>query len=170
MSPFLCHEELFSLCWSCFLSPACLILLWLSELQLWLLSSVFKNFILLKLLLINERSQAVMQFSHADRPMCSQTFCHTLLWCSFLNIFIFYITLRGVLASQQSCGHCRRSRGEIMKLVFLPLFFSFFFFPIFLELQTAAGHELIPSAAWMIIGGNKHVWGWAVCAWCVCLS
>lgn len=40
----------------------------------------------------------------------------------------------------------------------------FFFFLIFLGLQTAAGQELIPSAAWMIIGGNKHVWGWAVCA------
>lgn len=38
-----------------------------------------------------------------------------------------------------------------------------FFFLIFLELQAAAGHELIPSAVWIIIGGNKHVWGWAVC-------
>lgn len=35
---------------------------------------------------------------------------------------------------------------------------------MFLELYDAAGHELIPSAAWMIIGGNKHVWVWAVCA------
>lgn len=141
----------FCLCWGCFLSPACVILQWLSELQFWQLSSVFKNFIILKLLLINERSQAVMQFSHADRPVCSLMFCHTLLWCPFLNIFIFYITLWGFLPSQ----HCRR-RGEIMKLIFLiflPLFFFFFF-----AIPWSAGCSWTWINAQCSVAGNWREW------------
>lgn len=167
MSPFLCHQELFSLCWSCFLSPACVILQWLSELQFWQLSSVFKNFIILKLRLINERSQAVMQFSHADRHMCSLMFCHTLLWCSFSK-YLYFLSphhIEGVSGIAAELWSLQEEGGN-NEVNISPSFFLW----IFLELQTAAGHELIPSAVWMITGGNKHVWGWALCAWRVCLS
>lgn len=82
----------------------------------------------------------------------------------FLKYLYFLYHTEGGSGISAELWSLQEEQGGNNEVSISPSFFFLFFFPIFLELQTAAGHELIPSAAWMIIGGNKHVWGWAVCA------